>query len=124
LEHRNPKLFFEYRYRDASNYKVEGRILLTGNLTKQEQAAIQGKMESGQFFVAEQVGIPPLFEKLFEFGGGPTAEDHAWHEFDSFQETAVNVNDVEKNATVNARAFLDAFNLVQDWKPELSSNFR
>lgn len=123
MEHKNSKLVFDYRYRDAGNYKVDGRILLIGTLTKQEQFAIQSKMESGQFFIAKQVGIPPLFEKLFEFGGGPTAEDHAWHEFDGFQDSALDLDDVENYPTASARALVEAFNQVQDWKPELSANF-
>lgn len=31
--------------------------------------------------VAEQVGIPPVYQALWELSGGPTEDDHALHEF-------------------------------------------
>ncbi len=33
------------------------------------------------YFVAEQVGVPPLYEELYSYSNGPTVDDHAYHEF-------------------------------------------
>jgi hypothetical protein len=74
---------FEYRYRDASNYKVSSRILLSGTLTESDRAEITGKLQDGEYFIAEQVGIPSLRQALYELSDGPTDDDHAWHEFDA-----------------------------------------
>ena len=98
--------------------------MLAGKLTTEEQDAIKAKMESGQFFIAEQVGIPSLCEKLFAFGGGPTAEDHAWHEFDSFQQETFDLLNTENEVTTSAKQLSDAFCAVGNWKPELSPNFK
>ena len=81
------------------------------------------KMESEEFFVAEQVGIPPLSEKLFEFGGGATSEDHAWHEFGGFRAASTDFQNTLGDIIVNAEELLGAFNAVERWKPELSPNF-
>ncbi|WP_373486892.1 hypothetical protein [Blastomonas sp.] len=123
MTHKSPKLVFEYRYRDAANYKIEGRVFLNGGLTIRQRNAIQTKMESEEFFVAEQVGIPPLAEKLFEFGGGPTSEDHAWHEFDGFRTMSSDFQATERDIIMNAEKLFDAFNAVDSWKPEISPNF-
>jgi hypothetical protein len=123
LAHRNSNLVFEYRYRDAGNYKVEGRVLLTGKLTAQQRTAIEERMESGQFFIAEQVGIPPLCSKLFEFGGGPNSEDHAWHEFDGFRSVASHFQSAKDDTVMSAEKLFRAFKSVECWKPELSPNF-
>ena len=65
-----PHLVFEYLYRDAGNYKVFGDIWLTGALSDQERVALVDSLESGEFFVAEQIGVPPLYEELFRESGG------------------------------------------------------
>ncbi|CAN5481463.1 hypothetical protein BH10PSE14_BH10PSE14_14860 [soil metagenome] len=75
---------FEYRYRDASNYKASGRIVLNGRLSDIDRASIMDSMEDREFFVAEQVGIPPLYQALHDLSGGPTEDDHGWHEFIAF----------------------------------------
>lgn len=77
---------FEYRYRDASNYKVTSRILLSGRLSGEERALILNRLQDGEFFIAEQVGIPPLYQSLFELSGGPNEDDHGWHEFVAFSD--------------------------------------
>lgn len=50
----------EYRYRDAANYKVEGRVLLRGSATAEDLQAFRSKLDADDQFVAEQVGLPSL----------------------------------------------------------------
>src|SRR3546814_10327911 len=52
---------FEYMYRDAGNFKTEGRLLLSG-MDPEAEAVIRGCLEWGDQFVAEQVGVPALCE--------------------------------------------------------------
>ncbi len=73
---------FEYCYRDASNYKAFDNLLLTGAATPGDVQELQDTLIEGEWFIAEQVGIPTLFHRLFAYSGGyPTIDDHEWHEF-------------------------------------------
>lgn len=72
---------FEYRYRDAGNFKTDGRLLLIGSGVGAE-ASIRACLEWGNQFVAEQVGVPSLCHEHWEaVGDGPSDLDHAFHEF-------------------------------------------
>jgi hypothetical protein len=116
-------LIFEYRYRDAGNYKADGRVLLHGELTPLERNEIEAKLESGEFFVAEQVGLPTLYHKLFAFSGGRTPDDHAWHEFVGFQTVSSDFHRADDDFVIGASELINSFRSVGCWKPELSSNF-
>lgn len=72
---------FEYLYRDASDYKSWGTLLLEGVATEADVADLITQFESGSYFIAEQLGIPPLYSELWAFSGGPTDDDHVWHTF-------------------------------------------
>ena len=54
-------LVLNYMYCDASNYKAFGSIWLTGTLTGGERMELVRYLENGEFFVAEQIGVPPLY---------------------------------------------------------------
>jgi hypothetical protein len=72
---------FEYMYRDAGNWKTHGALLLLGD-GGDAQKTLRGCLEWGDLFVAEQVGVPPLYEEHFAASGdGPSDLDHAYHEF-------------------------------------------
>src|SRR3546814_21189987 len=72
---------FEYMYRDAGNFKTEGRLLLSG-MDPEAEAVIRGCLEWGDQFVAEQVGVPALCEDHWDsVGEDPSDLDHAYHEF-------------------------------------------
>lgn len=75
---------FEYQYRDASNYKAWGEMLLSGVPSQNDIATLRARLESDVHFVAEQVGIPALYQQLWDFGG-PNCDDHALHEFVALQ---------------------------------------
>lgn len=72
---------FEYLYRDADNFKAWGTLLLKGSLTTAQVDAMRSIFEEGEYFVAEQIGVPPLCKELWKYSGGCTKSDHAWHEF-------------------------------------------
>lgn len=76
-----PYTAFEYMYRDASNYKAFGTILLTGIMAPADIRKLADSFEDYSLFVAEQVGIPVLYEQLYQYSDGPTDDDHAYHEF-------------------------------------------
>lgn len=70
---------FEYLYRDASNYKNWGEVVLetTSGLDVAElERQIQRALIDGQNFVAEDVGVPTLY-----FAARDETIDHGWHEY-------------------------------------------
>jgi len=71
----------EYLYRDANNYKAFGQLLLTGKFNDIDTVEIKSFLDSGEYFIAEQVGIPALYSQLWKYSNGPTFADHAYHEF-------------------------------------------
>jgi hypothetical protein len=75
---------FEYLYRDASNYKAYGSLLLKGSYVEDERTFLISHLESGQFFVPEAMGIPQLRSQLYSYGG-PNDDDHEYHEFVSLR---------------------------------------
>lgn len=77
---------FDYLYRDAGNYKAHGRLPLLGGFTEDDMALIERSCEDGRLFIAEQIGVPTLYHQLYEFSGGPTCDDLAFHEVWRFRE--------------------------------------
>jgi hypothetical protein len=113
---------FEYLYRDGSNYKAWGSLLLSGEPSQEDVAALKECLESGEYFVAEQVGIPPVYKELWDLSGGPTRDDHALHEF-----VALRVATDEERKLMplfgGLSDLLKNFQAVTKWDYSLSSNF-
>ena len=115
---------FEYIYSDAGNFKAWGELLLEGSLSEAEIAGMRERFESGDYFIAEQIGIPTLYETLWkECRCAPSEElDHVWHEF-----RAVRVASDEDRARLtrwgNAQTLLAKVMAVKTWKLELSRNW-
>ncbi len=113
---------FEYLYRDASNYKAWGEILLSGTPSQNDIEALLASLESGEYFVAEQVGIPALYQELWELSDGPNSDDHALHEFVALR---VASEDERKSLRLfgDLSSLLKAFQAVTTWDYSLSPNF-
>lgn len=112
---------FEYRYRDAGNYKTHGQLLLTGSGEGGEET-IRACLEWGDQFVAEQVGIPSLCpEHWAATDDGPSDLDHAFHEFVALRRRAGAVGDQPVWGTLDAllRRFRQASGR---WDVRLSPN--
>jgi hypothetical protein len=112
---------FDYLYRDADNFKAFGTIAITGGLSDADRDAIKFRLDGTEYFVAEQVGIPPLYEQLYRWSGGRTFSDHCWHEFVSFRDLD---GAPEKGAlTLDAATLIARFTGVSEWDCTLSPNF-
>ncbi len=69
---------FVYMYRDASNYKQHGEVILSNEtpLTVEEvDKQIRSLLSDGLFFIARQVQVE---ERFFDV---VSEDDHPWHEF-------------------------------------------
>src|SRR5690349_15670301 len=111
---------FDYLYRDAGNFKAFGTVILKGRVEPAERDLIHSRLSSGEFFVAEQVGVPPLYEELYRWSGGPIDLDHCWHEFLGFREIA---EPEKKHRAITTDEFVSRFRSVNDWDGTLSPNF-
>lgn len=115
---------FEYRYRDAANFKAHGSLVLNGALVNSESEAVHSRLFEDGLFIAEQLGVPPLYESLYRWSGGPTSADHCWHEFVGIR--LIEDGDEQNQAHVwgEADEFVTRLLGVEEWKEELSPHFR
>ena len=113
---------FEYLYRDASNYKAWGKILLSGVPSQDDIAALRARLDSDTYFVAEQVGVPSVYKELWNLSGGRTSDDHALHEFLTLREAT---DDEIKSERIfgELTMLLKTFQAVIKWDSSLSPNF-
>lgn len=65
-------------YRDASNYKAYGDILLEGIITDAQIAALRGSLNEETNYVPGQLGLEHL--ALEQWPGSRYEDDHNWHE--------------------------------------------
>ena len=79
-----PNIKLHYLYRDASNYKQYGSVVLANpnNIAVALVADIISRnLIDGEFFDADKWGVPAIFfDKENE-------DDHEWHEFESVEIT-------------------------------------
>lgn len=111
---------FEYLYRDAGNYKAFGSLALDGALTEAEMERVGALLDNDGFFVAEQIGVPALYQQLYQWSGGPTADDHCWHQFLSIKVVEEAEVPADAHRWGSARHFLDTLTSVRTWEEERS----
>lgn len=73
-----PNIRFIYLYRDASNYKQHGEVILSNEtlLTVEEiDQQIHSHLSDGLFFIAQQAQLEERFFAVVN------EDDHPWHEF-------------------------------------------
>lgn len=68
----NTKISFLYR--DGSNYKSYNSVIVAGTFTDDEINQILDCLDSGDYFIPEQIGFP------VERFGSITEDDHCWCE--------------------------------------------
>lgn len=111
---------FDYMYRDAGNFKAFGTMVLLGRLEPQDKQLVRECLSSEEFFIAEQVGIPPLYQELYQWSDGPTRDDHCWHEFVQFRELP---GPPDAPAAMTTKEFVTHFASVKTWNESLSRHF-
>jgi hypothetical protein len=109
---------FEYCYCDASNFKVWGHILLKGVTNANDLKRLQSSFESGEFFIAEQLGLPQLYRVLWGFSDGPTVDDHVWHTFHQLR--PAEACEVDQAVFDTLENFVKRVELVSRWDEETS----
>lgn len=114
---------FEYLYRDAGNYKAFGSLALDGVLSEKELERVRTMLDDG-LFIAEQIGVPPLYQQLYRWSDGPTECDHCWHEFLTIK--LIEDADVlpEAHRWGSAHQFLETLSAISTWEEERSPHFQ
>lgn len=112
---------FEYCYRDASNYKSWGFLLLRGVATSAEIAMLKNRFDAGCYFIAEQLGLPPLYSELWTFSNGPTADDHVWHTFHVL--CPATAKDIAKPVFCALKDLVKKVSAIETWDETLSPHW-
>ncbi len=107
---------FEYLYRDAGNWKTWGQVLVGGAPTPDDISSLTACFESGEFFIAEKLGIPTLFRKFWNQYGGPTQDDHPWHEFAGVR-PATQVEISQGLLWGSMQTLIERANSITAWEP-------
>ncbi|WKZ48507.1 MAG: hypothetical protein QY306_03940 [Anaerolineales bacterium] len=79
-----PNIRFVYMYRDASNYKQHGEVLLSNETqlpVEEVENQIRSLLSDGLFFIARQVQVEERFFAVV------SEDDHPWHEYVSVDAT-------------------------------------
>lgn len=112
---------FEYFYCDASNYTVWGSVVLLGRVTEADRQLLLQHFTASEFFIAEQLGIPPLYTELWDLSGGPTSADHVWHTFHALR--LAGPEDINALAVDTVANFIARTRSVQHWDEKLSPHW-
>ena len=92
-----PNIKFNYLYRDSANYKKYGSVIFGNpdNIELSEiETLIRSKLIDGEWFYADEWGLPELFLKTFDYRVDPD-----WHEFEGVEysnEVAIQSIAIEK----------------------------
>lgn len=112
---------FGYLYRDASNYKAWGSLLLVGEAREADTAKLVAVLSDQEFFIAEQVGVRPLYDELWRYSDGPNDDDHVWHTFDGFHAPLEQALLLPVWGTVSE--LVGRFSAIEKWDETLSPHW-
>jgi hypothetical protein len=112
---------FDYLYRDASNYKAWGSLLLEGSVTKEDIEVLRARLDGGEFFIAEQVGVPTLYAELWKLSNGPSDDDHVWHTFHELR--PANPEDISEQHWGRVVDLVARFKSISKWDERLSPHW-
>ncbi|MCF7855680.1 MAG: hypothetical protein K9N51_12840 [Candidatus Pacebacteria bacterium] len=77
-----------YLYRDASNYKQCGIVVVHGEITSED---LRPHLHFGDLFIPHDVGLPELQKNFAAQGFAfPDDDDHVWHELEMCEPTEDN----------------------------------
>lgn len=101
----------EYMYRDANNYKKFTTVILEGELTPEEIQQILDCRNEGEFFIAQQIGLPEN-----RFDSYDPESDHPWM---TLCDDAFSLTEASPTMGVSAKEILSRFlSAKNNWKPD------
>ena len=102
---------FIYLYRDASNYKQHGEVILSNETqlaVEQIDQQIRSLLSDGLFFIAQQVQLEERFFAVI------SEDDHPWHEFVQVESTTEPTFDPVPEVKRNLAQFLKELEQVHN----------
>lgn len=114
--------YLDYLYRDAGNNKQYGSLLLKGEPTNAASNSITASLSAEEFFIAEQVLLPPLYFKSSSGALKSCECDHVWHEFVGLR----TAGELEENQPIFSTLdeIINRFQRVVKWQENLSANWQ
>lgn len=114
-------------YRDASNYKAYGDVLLQGSITDAQIAALRTSLKQETYYVPGQLGLEHL--ALQQWPGSRYEDDDNWHEMMHDQIRTLDLGTVElvrQRGTQEAGTVAEFLAKVQDaaaagWDPGIGN---
>ncbi len=103
---KQPNSLLEYMYRDASNWKFHGEVVVAGHLAISD---LEPFLADGEFFVPEDVGLAALRPSV------TNEDDHIYHSIESIEPSDRPVSGI--SATNLIAAFRHNRETNDDWKP-------
>lgn len=101
----------EYMYRDANNYKKYKTVVLEGVLTPEQIQDLLNCRDEGEFFIAQQVGLPDVHFDCYDPGS-----DHPWMTL--FDEAFTTTNSAP-TIKLSVHTLLERFRTAKNnWKPD------
>jgi hypothetical protein len=100
---------FIYLYRDASNYKQHGEVILSNETqfaVEEIDQTIRSRLSDGSFFIARQVQLEERFFTIVN------EDDHPWHEFVQVESTTDPIFDPVPEAKRDIAQFLQELEQV------------
>ncbi|MGA2195103.1 MAG: hypothetical protein ABSH40_07510 [Bryobacteraceae bacterium] len=92
-QQQHSNISFDYLYRDTSNYKDSGCVVFLGDgmSIRKANQRLALAFDSGQYFIAHQIGIP----EVFLWNRYPISDDdHSWLEFAGLEVTTAQATDL------------------------------
>lgn len=116
LSRGNTKL--TYAYVDASNYKTQSAVIMSGyagDIEDWRQYLTADPDNPNQFFFPAQVGLKPLQGEFFGSGGDLYDDDHPYHQLWGVEET-----NAKPTVEFSAQELMDRFRLAAEtgWDEE------
>lgn len=105
----------KYMYRDADNYKDFTTVVVSGKITKEQIERIMAKLEDGENFIPEQLGLPA--NRLNDYAYDPEV-DHPYCELGdgNFEDT-----DSEPTIDMTVDELVAKFEAVEKWDESLNA---
>ncbi len=95
--------------------------MLEGLASDSDHDAIAKHFDAGEFFIAEQLGIPALYADLWELSGGTSVDDHVWHT--STELRAATADDIMLRVFGTVENFISNIKAIKSWNHTLSPHW-
>ena len=92
--------------------------MLEGLASDTNHDALAKHFDAGEFFIAEQLGIPPLYADLWELSGGTSVDDHVWHTYSELR--PVTADDIKLQVFGTVENLISKIKAIKSWNQTLS----